>query len=100
MAHISYITDHMVPELGQTIHLGMTSEDANANGDILQHNEWIRHILGLSGYLIRTGFDKIRAYRALAMLGETHLQPATAVTLGKRIAMWICPIVENFIDLH
>ena len=100
MAHISYITDHMVPELGQTIHLGMTSEDANANGDILQHNEWIRHILGLSGYLIRTGFDKIRAYRALAMLGETHLQPATAVTLGKRIAMWIGPIVENFIDIH
>ena len=100
MAHISYITDHMVPELGQTIHLGMTSEDANANGDIIQQNEWIRHILGLSGYFIRIGFDRIRQYKGLAMLGETHLQPAAAVTFGKRIAMWIGPIIENFIALH
>ncbi len=99
-AHITYITKYLVPELGQTIHLGMTSEDAVSNAEILQQDEWMIHVLRTLGTVIDSAFKQILRYKSLAMLGETHLQPAAAVTFGKRLAVWTGPLIEDFQDLN
>lgn len=100
MANISYITDHLVPELGQVIHLGMTSEDATSNGEILQQNAMLEHVIAHTAHFVTTALEQVMNYKSLPMLGETHLQPATAVTLGKRIAMWVGPVMEDLFAMQ
>jgi adenylosuccinate lyase len=95
MANISYISKHLVPELGEVIHVSMTSEDATSNGEIIQQREWIKYIMAHSANFLKIGLEQVDKFKSLPMLGETHLQPAAAVTLGKRISMWIGPIMED-----
>jgi adenylosuccinate lyase len=49
---------------------------------------------------IDIALTQVEKYKDLPMLGETHLQPAAAVTLGKRIAMWIGPIMQDLEKLE
>jgi adenylosuccinate lyase len=99
MAHITYITKHLIPNLGDVVHVSMTSEDATSNGEIIQQKEWIKHIIAYTINFLEISFEQIEKFKSLPMLGETHLQPAAAVTLGKRIAMWVGPIIEDLIRL-
>lgn len=101
MAHITYVTKHLVPELGDVIHVGMTSEDATSgNGEILQQNEWIKFIIQKSVLFLREASKSMELYKNFPILGETHWQKAGLVTFGKRIGMWISPIVEDLIELE
>jgi adenylosuccinate lyase len=100
MANIGYVCDYLVPDLGETIHVAMTSEDATSNGEILQQREWIKHIMAHTANFLKIAIDQIDKFKSLPMLGETHLQPAAAVTLGKRIAMWVGPIMEDLNSLE
>jgi len=100
MANIKYISSDLVPNLGEVIHTGMTSEDATSNGEILQQREWINHVMGHTANFLTIALGQVEKYKDLPMLGETHLQPAAAVTLGKRISMWIGPIMEDLAKLE
>lgn len=95
MAHMSYLCNDLVPELGEVIHISMTSEDATSNGEIIQQREWIKHVMAHTANFLSVALSQVEKFKSLPMLGETHLQPAAAVTLGKRIAMWIGPIMED-----
>lgn len=78
----------------------MTSDDATSNGEILWQNEMLTYILSLTSQVIESAFINIQKYKQLPMLGETHLQPAAAVTLGKRICMWIGPVMQDLFELE
>lgn len=95
MAHITFICNHLVPELGEILHLSMTSEDATSNGELMQQHEWIKHVIDYSANFVKISLKQIDELKALPMLGETHLQSAAAVTLGKRIGMWTGPVAED-----
>lgn len=95
MAHISYICNYLVPELGDVLHISMTSEDASSNGEIIQQMEWGEHIMSHTANFLKIAVEQVNRYKSMPMLGETHLQPAAAVTLGKRIAMWVGPVMED-----
>lgn len=49
MAHISYICNHLIPELWEVLHLAMTSEDAVSNWEIIQQRAWINHVMAHTG---------------------------------------------------
>ncbi len=100
MANISYVCNHLVPELGEVLHIAMTSEDATSNGEIIQQREWIKHIMAHTANFLKIAFEQVDRFKSLPMLGETHLQPAAAVTLGKRIAMWVGPVMEDLNTLE
>ena len=94
-AHIEAIGE-MVPEIAGKIHVGMTSEDAVSNGETIMNQYWIQHVLnGLYAFL-NSSIKTIERTKVLPILGETHLQPATPTTMGKRISMWVGPIFEDF----
>ena len=95
MANISYLCNDLVPELGEVVHISMTSEDATSNGEIIQQREWIKHVMAHTANFLSIALGQVEKFKSLPMLGETHLQPAAAVTLGKRISMWIGPIMED-----
>jgi adenylosuccinate lyase len=94
-AHIEYVGE-MIPDLAGKIHVGMTSEDAVSNGETIMNQYWIQHTLNNLYTFIKAADKIILKYKAIAVLGETHLQPATATTMGKRIAMWLGPVLEDF----
>lgn len=94
-AHIEYVGE-MIPDLAGKIHVGMTSEDAVSNGETIMNQSWIQHTLNSLYTFIEAADKTILKYKDVAVLGETHLQPATATTMGKRIAMWVGPLLEDY----
>jgi len=94
-AHIEYVGE-MIPKLAGKIHIGMTSEDAVSNAETMMNAYWINHTLSKMFKFLKSAKKTMLKNKKIAILGETHLQPATPLTMGKRIAMWISPLFEDF----
>jgi adenylosuccinate lyase len=81
------------------LHLGATSCDVTDNADLV--------ILRDALALVRAGLvGVLRALRAFALewkalpiLGLTHLQPAQATSLGKRATLWLQDFATNLLEL-
>jgi adenylosuccinate lyase len=87
MSHVRALGDSC-PKAKGIIHLGMTSQDVVCNADFailmqsldLTRTKLARLILALGEFAERTA--------RIPALGWTHFQPAQAVTVGRRAAMW------------
>ncbi|MGD2151780.1 MAG: adenylosuccinate lyase [Gemmatimonadales bacterium] len=88
MAHI-HAFGEVAPAAKGVIHLGATSAFVMDNADLIQHREALklirRRILGVVAALR----EQALAYRDVACIGYTHLQPAQPTTVGKRITLWM-----------
>lgn len=71
---------------GGIIHLGMTSEDNSSNLDIIILRAAVELIIGSLRSLLVSFADRIEEYADLRCCGYTHLQSATATTVGYRLA--------------
>jgi len=81
------------------LHLGATSCDVTDNADLVI----LRDALALVRAQLVNALRALRAFalewKALPVLGLTHLQPAQATTLGKRAALWIQDLAGNLVEL-
>jgi len=82
------------------LHLGATSCDITDNADLIA----LRDGLGLLRAQLVNCLRALRAFawqwKALPVLGLTHLQPAQATTLGKRACLWIQDFAANLVELE
>ncbi|NOT31355.1 MAG: adenylosuccinate lyase [Planctomycetes bacterium] len=82
------------------LHLGATSCDVTDNADLVI----LRDALGLVRAQLVNVLRALRTFalewKALPVLGLTHLQPAQATTLGKRATLWIQDFAFNLAELE
>ncbi len=98
MAQVHAFGD-LCPAARPILHLGATSCYVTDNADLLA----IREGLGFLRSKLVNVLAALRVFalehRALPTLGWTHLQPAQAVTVGKRACLWIQDLVHDLEDL-
>ena len=98
MAHV-HAWGERCPKARGILHLGATSCDVTDNADLVI----LRDALALVRAQLVNALRALRAFalewKALPVLGLTHLQPAQATTLGKRAALWIQDLAGNLVEL-
>ncbi len=98
MAHV-HAWGERCPAARGILHLGATSCDVTDNADLVI----LREALGLVRAELVNVLRALRRFalewRALPVLGLTHLQPAQATTLGKRATLWIQDFAFNLAEL-
>jgi len=81
------------------LHLGATSCDVTDNADLVI----LRDALALVRAQLVNVLRALRAFalewKALPVLGLTHLQPAQATSLGKRATLWLQDLAFNLVEL-
>jgi len=99
MAHVHGFAD-LCPSARPIIHLGATSCFVTDNAELLL----IREALGLIRNRLVAVIDVLAefasAYRDLACLGFTHLQPAQPTTVGKRACLWAYDLVLDLEEVE
>jgi len=88
MAHIDAFGE-IAPAAKGVIHLGATSAFVMDNADLIQHREALKLIRRRILSVVAALREQALAYRDVACIGYTHLQPAQPTTVGKRITLWI-----------
>ena len=98
MAHVHAWGEHCKAARG-ILHLGATSCDVTDNADLAI----LRDALALVRDALVNVLRALRAFalewKALPVLGLTHLQPAQATSLGKRATLWIQDFATNLVEL-
>lgn len=88
MAHV-YAYGQQCPKAAGIIHLGATSCYVTDNTDLLNLNDALglveQRILGVMQLLAKFADQ----YKSMPILGSTHGQAASVVTVGKRAASWL-----------
>jgi adenylosuccinate lyase len=79
----------LCPKARPILHLGATSCFVTDNADLLAIRAGLALLKQKLVNAIAALADFARAQRALPALGWTHLQPAQAVTVGKRACLWL-----------
>jgi len=98
MAHV-HTWGEQCPGARGILHLGATSCDVTDNADLVI----LRDAVGLVRAQLVNVLRALRGFalewKALPVLGLTHLQPAQATTLGKRATLWIQDFLFNLREL-
>lgn len=99
MAHV-YAFGEQAKSAKPIIHLGATSCYVTDNAEVIV----IDNALKLVQKKLVAVMDKLAAfalkYKALPMLGYTHLQPAQLTTLGKRACLWLQDLWLDYESLN
>ncbi len=90
----------LCPTARPIVHLGATSCYVTDNADLLAIREGLDLVRAKLVNVIAALASFAREHRALPTLGWTHLQPAQAVTVGKRACLWIQDLVHDLEDLE
>jgi adenylosuccinate lyase len=98
MAHV-HAWGEVAPGARGILHLGATSCFVTDNADLVLMREGLRHVRAVAIAVIQALREFAIEWRALPVLGLTHLQPAQATTLGKRACLWIQDLAGNLADL-
>ncbi len=95
MAHI-YAYGDACPKARGIIHLGATSCYVTDNADILLIREGLEAVKALLVNVIKAVSDFAEEYKGLPILAYTHFQAAQPTTLGKRAALWLNDLAEDY----
>ncbi|MGL4525221.1 MAG: adenylosuccinate lyase [Spirochaetia bacterium] len=99
MAHIHAFGD-VAPNAKAIIHLGATSADITDNADLIIFRKGLKIINIKIARLLFSMQKRAERYYNMPCLSFTHLQPAQLTTLGKRITMWMQPLLENLREIE
>ena len=98
MAHVLAYGD-LCPNAKKIIHLGATSCYITDNADLIQIKKSITILQQLLIDIIRQLETFIEKYKLLPTLAYTHLQSAQLTTVGKRAALWLYDLIEDYKSL-
>ena len=98
MAHVLAYGD-LCPTAKKIIHLGATSCYITDNADLIQIKKSIIILQQLLIDTIRQLEIFIEKYKLLPTLAYTHLQSAQLTTVGKRAALWLYDLIEDYKSL-
>ena len=99
MAHVLTYGERC-PKAKPIIHLGATSCYVGDNTDIIQMKEGLLQVRSLLLAAISATADFAEKYKNQPTLAFTHYQPAQPTTVGKRAALWLNDLVNDFHDLE
>lgn len=99
MSHV-YAYGVQCPNSKGIIHWGATSCYVTDNTDILNIKLALELIKKRLVGVIKLLSDFSYNNRNVPMLGYTHYQPASPVTVGKRASLWLQNFVENYYELE
>ncbi|MCD6227768.1 adenylosuccinate lyase [Candidatus Micrarchaeota archaeon] len=99
MAHVLAFGDQC-PNAKGIIHLGATSCDITDNADLLIYNNALKIIKKRLVKAISLWADLAEEYKKLTIIGRTHFVPAQPTTLGKRITMWLEPLIMTLENIE
>ncbi|MFG1519734.1 MAG: adenylosuccinate lyase [Thermoplasmataceae archaeon] len=88
MSMIKVLTE-MSPEGGKYLHLGLTSNDIIDTAQALQLRDFMKFLLPDFTELLQTLSVLVMKYRKLPMMGRTHGQHASPVTLGLKFSVFL-----------
>jgi adenylosuccinate lyase len=98
MAHILAFCD-LCPNAKKFIHLGATSCYITDNTDLIQIKKSNTILMRLILEIIRLLEIFIEKYKLLPTIAYTHLQAAQLTTVGKRAALWLNDLVDDYVTL-
>jgi adenylosuccinate lyase len=81
------------------LHLGATSCDVTDNADLVILRDALALVRAELVLVLRALRGFALEWKALPILGLTHLQPAQATTLGKRATLWIQDFAANLVEI-
>lgn len=99
MAHVLTYGERC-PKAKPIIHLGATSCYVGDNTDVIQMKEGLLQVRSLLLAAISATADFAEKYKNQPTLAFTHYQPAQPTTVGKRAALWLNDLVNDFHDLE
>lgn len=99
MAHV-HAFGEQCPKAAGIIHLGATSCFVTDNTDILNLRDALKLVSEKTLGAMKLLGDFADKYKDLPILGRTHGQPASVVTVGKRATLWLqdFEIAWNMVD--
>ncbi len=98
MAHV-HAWGERCPTARGILHLGATSCDVTDNADLVILREALQLVRARLVNVLRALRRFALEWKALPVLGLTHLQPAQATTLGKRATLWLQDFAFNLGEL-
>ena len=98
MAHLKHWAE-ICPEVNKTIHIGATSCYVTDNAECILHKEALHFIIDKMRVLFKHLEHQAYLTAYTPVLGYTHFQPASPTTIGKRIAMWLQDLIDDYNEL-
>jgi len=98
MAHILAFGD-LCPNAKKFIHLGATSCYITDNTDLIQIKKSTTVLQQFLLDIIRLLESFIEKYKLQPTLAYTHLQAAQLTTVGKRAALWLNDLLDDYVSL-
>jgi adenylosuccinate lyase len=98
MAHIMAFGD-LCPNAKKFIHLGATSCYITDNTDLIQIKKSTAILQQFLLDIIRLLESFIEKYKLQPTLAYTHLQAAQLTTVGKRAALWLNDLLDDYLSL-
>jgi adenylosuccinate lyase len=99
MSHILSYGERAVKAAG-IIHLGATSAFVTDNTDMIIFRKALLLVKRRLITLIDLLKSKCMEFKALPVIGYTHLQPAQPTTMGKRFSLWLYDLYLDFNELE
>jgi len=97
MAEIRTFSEQ-APLGGPILHWGATSADIIDNADVLRLKEALQLLLQRLEQLLLAFAKQIENTADLAVMAQTHIQPAEPTTLGYRFAVYAQDLLENYLS--
>lgn len=98
MAELAVYSEQCGKE-GRFTHLGATSMDIEDNAEIIRIRSSLEIIYEKGKILLEVFNEQVLKWAKLPVTGFTHIQPATPVTLGYRLAFYAQDIFQDLKDI-
>jgi adenylosuccinate lyase len=99
MAH-NHSYGKLCPKACGIIHLGATSCYVQDNADLICQKEALKYIIEKVAICLQRLADFAETHAATVIVGRTHYQAASIVTIGKRAAIWAQELFMAFQDIE
>lgn len=98
VAHLQHWNE-ICNDVHSTIHIGATSSFVVDNAECMLYKEALLLVIQKLNKLYQKLWDLSYKYANTPVVGYTHFQPASPTTIGKRIALWMQDLYDDYYNL-